>query len=223
MAVSVIEPASQITGALVALLTPALSGLVAPENIRRGYPRDAMTAALSSATPNGLPVVGLLPGDAIPAKDAAGGQGGRYVYPAILSGQHATPLYSEADIVDQTWTVIVVTGGPHGAYQRDLVATIVGTTLARLPSLVLPDNGAATPDGSLGPATLGLKARLTPGRDRTDNRRDDDGLYRRDLTYTLRYARYGAPDTASVVERVTYTLVPVTIDLAIPVAELSPS
>jgi len=220
MATQVIESASAISGGLIALLRPVLAGVVAPENIRRGYPRDAMATALSSQTPQGLPVVGILAGDLMLARDAAGGGSARYVTPVRPLGQTSATLYAEADIVDQQWTLIVVAGGNHGAYARDLVATIVGTTLARTPSLVLPDSGDATADGSLGPTTLGLTARVTPGRDRPDHRRDDDGLYRRDLLYTLRYARYAAPTPAGVVQQVQYSIVPTVVTLSIPVAGL---
>jgi len=220
MAYSVIEPLSAVTGGLVALLTPALASIVDPANIRRGYPRDAMAAALSAQNPSSLPVVGILAGDLLVAKDVAGGGSARYVTPARPLGQTLATLYAEADVVDQQWTLIVVAGGNHGAYQRDLVATIVGTTLARTPSLVLPDSGDATADGSLGLATLGLRARVTPGHDRPDHRRDDDGLYRRDLMYTIRYTRYAAPVTAGVVQQVQYSIVPTVVTLSIPVAGL---
>lgn len=221
MTVQVLEMSGVLTGGLVAALMPALAGTVAPECIRRGYPRDAMAAALSSKTPSGLPVVGILLGDLIPAKDAPGGSASRPVPPPISPGQTTALTLIEMDVVQQQVDLIVVAGGAHGAQQRDTVAAIIATTLIQLPSLPLPDSPTATADGSLGPTTYKLAARVQPLRDRTDPKRDDDGLYRRDLTYTLRYTRY-AMQTLDVVQSVQYSLQAVSLGDGFPASTFEP-
>lgn len=213
MALRVVDPYTQLRRGLIIALVAALDGLVPANNVGAGYPLDEMARALDGQTDH-LPVVRVLIGDSVTASDAAVGASTRRVIPVIAPGQTSVDTLYEDRTVQTALTLYVVAGDPHGASQRDEIATALGAALSPSGStgglVPLPDGPPYTPDWALGPRVYGLTARLIAGMTRPDPRYIAQGLYKSDMPYMARHSRYIAetfPVASGVTPDFVFTIV----------------